>query len=373
MKHRFLRLLVPGLVIQAIMVGGGYATGRELVEFFLEQGPATALLGMTFTAAIFSLGSVIAFELARRYRAFDYRSFSRLYSGRLWVLYEFGYIATLLLVLSVISAAAGQLLAQMIGTPELPNSALFMLLVAFLVFFGSSVIERVISAWSVLFYVVYGTMFLMVVAKFGPDLRAAIASTPLRPGAALSSSLSYSGYNLAILPILMFVARNFQSRSEAVISGLLAGPLILLPGFAFLAALSAFYPGILAAPLPISVVLEQLANPVIALLVQVILLGALIKTGVGLLHGLNERVARTLSDQGRTMPSLARPAVAVASMVIAVYVAELVGIVDLIGRGYRYSSYFFLAVFVLPLLTRGLWLVSRPEPRQGAAVKQLPV
>jgi uncharacterized membrane protein YkvI len=27
------RLIVPGLVIQAVMVGGGYATGRELVEF----------------------------------------------------------------------------------------------------------------------------------------------------------------------------------------------------------------------------------------------------------------------------------------------------------------------------------------------------
>lgn len=357
---RFIRLLIPGLVIQAVLVGGGYSTGRELVEFFLVNGPATALSGMLITAVAFSLGAMISFELARRYQAFDYRSFCRAYMGRAWVLFEWGYLAILLLVLSVISSAAGKLLSEMTGTQEFLDSVLFTGSVGLIVFFGSTFIERVISAWSVIFYIVYGSMFVMVVHRFSGGLTAALATTPLSYAQALRDCASYTGYNIAVLPVLMFVARNFRTRSEALVSGALAGPLILLPGFAFLLALSAFYPAIVDAPLPVTIVLANLGSPVLTALARIVILGALLKTGVGLLHGLNERFARSFVERGAAMPRGARPAIAIGLMAAAVYLAASLGIVALIARGYRYSSYYFLAVFVVPLATRGVWLLLHP-------------
>jgi uncharacterized membrane protein YkvI len=149
-----------------------------------------------------------------------------------------------------------------------------------------------------------------------------------------------------------------------MIAGALAGPLILLPGLASLLALSAFYPDVLTAPLPITVVLERLGNPALSLCIRIVILGAFIKTGVGLLHGLNERFARAAVERGGAMPRYLRPALAVGIMILAVFVASSFGIINLIGRGYRYSSYFFLLIFFLPLMTRGLWLVVRgPAPR----------
>jgi uncharacterized membrane protein YkvI len=360
---RFTRYVIPGLVIQAVLVGGGYSTGRELVEFFLQSGPATALPAMALTAVYFSLGSMISFELARQYQAFDYRSFCRVYLGRYWVLFEWGYIAILILVLSVVSSAAGKLLAEMTGIGEFIDSVVFMVGVSIIVFFGNALIERIISIWSVIFYIIYGTLFVLVVQKFGPALGAALAMVPVHYGQALSDSISYAGYNIAILPVLIFVARNFTSRREALIAGALAGPLILLPGFAFLLTLSAFYPAILDVPLPVTVVLAKLGNPVLTSLARIVILGAFLKTGVGLIHGLNERFARSFADKGRAMPRGARPAIAVALMASAVYLATSLGIVELIGRGYRYSSYFFLAVFVVPVATKGVWLVLRPGIR----------
>ena len=85
--------VVPGLVIQAVLVGGGYATGRELVEFFVSKGPATGLAGLALTALWISGAAVVSFELARRYSAFDYRSFCRIFLGRFWILFEIGYYA----------------------------------------------------------------------------------------------------------------------------------------------------------------------------------------------------------------------------------------------------------------------------------------
>jgi uncharacterized membrane protein YkvI len=46
---RLYRYIVPGLVIQAVLVGGGYATGRELVEFFISKGPATGTAPISFS------------------------------------------------------------------------------------------------------------------------------------------------------------------------------------------------------------------------------------------------------------------------------------------------------------------------------------
>lgn len=358
---RFTRYLIPGLVIQAVLVGGGYSTGRELVEFFLLSGPATALLAMILTAAYFSAGSMVSFEIARQYRAFDYRSFCRVFLGRHWILFEWGYIAMLILVLSVVSSAAGKLLAQMTGTAEFIDSTVFMAGVAAIVFFGSTLVERIISIWSVIFYIVYGSLFVLVVHEFSHALATALAAVPVHYGRAVVDSISYSGYNIAAVPALIFVARNFASRREALIAGALAGPLILLPGFAFLLALSGLYPRILDAPLPVTVLLACLGKPVLTILVRLVLLGAFLKSGVGLLHGFNERVAASFAEHGNIMPRGARPAIAIGLMIVAVYLASSLGIVELIGRGYRYSSYFFLVIFVIPAATRGLWLILRPR------------
>ncbi len=353
------RLVVPGLVIQAVLVGGGYATGRELVEFFLSIGPASALLGMALTALLFSIGAMISFELARSARAFDYDSFMKLLLGRFRWLFEAGYIAALTLALAVVSAAASELLAELAGMPHWLSASLFMIVVAGLVFFGSTLVERVISAWSIIFYIAYGTMFVLVVSRFGDSMTAAFAAEPLRPLPALWNGLSYTAYNITLIPVLIFVARDFASRREALWAGALAGPLILFPGFAFLLTLIAFYPDIRESPLPVSYVLDQVGSPALSLTIRLVIFGALLKTGVGLLHGFNERIARAAVDRGRPLPKAARPLVAITLIVLAGYAATAIGLVDLIGTGYRYSALYFLVVLVIPLLTVGLYRLTR--------------
>ena len=51
----FQRFLLPGLAFKAVVIGGGYATGRELAEFFLPGGPWGGLLGMVLAMLVWSL------------------------------------------------------------------------------------------------------------------------------------------------------------------------------------------------------------------------------------------------------------------------------------------------------------------------------
>ena len=73
----FQRYLLPGFVFQAAVIAGGYATGRELVEFFLPAGAWGGLLGMVVSMLLWSVVLMLSFELARVGRALDYRAFFR--------------------------------------------------------------------------------------------------------------------------------------------------------------------------------------------------------------------------------------------------------------------------------------------------------
>ena len=51
-SSRFQRWILPGLAFKAVVIGGGYATGRELAEFFLPSGPWGGLAGMLLAAPV---------------------------------------------------------------------------------------------------------------------------------------------------------------------------------------------------------------------------------------------------------------------------------------------------------------------------------
>src|SRR5882672_1956998 len=101
----FQRVLLPGFAFKAVVIGGGYATGRELAEFFLPSGPWGGLAGMFLAMGIWSLSCVLTFVLARGAGLLDYRAFFKQLLGPFAVLFEFAYLLFLILLLSVFGAA----------------------------------------------------------------------------------------------------------------------------------------------------------------------------------------------------------------------------------------------------------------------------
>ena len=93
----------------------------------------------------------------------------------------------------------------------------------------------------------------------------------------------------------------------------------------------------------------------------------LVDTGVAVLHAINERVAGVYEEQRRPMPRMLRPALAVAVMVISVYAASAVGLVDLIAKGYGMLTYAFIVLLILPVLTIGVWKTRQLEPSRAAS------
>ena len=113
----FQRYLLPGFAFKAVVIGGGYATGRELAEFFLPSGPAGGVAAMLLAMVAWSAVCTLTFLFARATQSFDYRSFFRNLLGPFWVIFEIAYLLFIVLILAVFGAAAGEIGAALFGLP----------------------------------------------------------------------------------------------------------------------------------------------------------------------------------------------------------------------------------------------------------------
>ncbi|NVJ69584.1 MAG: hypothetical protein HWE08_04480 [Alphaproteobacteria bacterium] len=352
----FSRYLVPGLMFQSVVIGGGYATGRELMEFFLPAGPLGGLLGLLVSGLVFGLVLAMGFEFARVTGAYDYRTFCRELLGRGWVVFEIAFFILLLLILAVIAAASGELAAVNFGVSPVVGTVGLMGLIALLTFYGSDAIKKVLAAWSFLLYAVYAALFVFAFIQLGDQIEGAYNAKAVEDGW-LSGGILYSGYNLAVLPAILFAIRGQKSRSEAMGSGLMAGAIAVVPAMLFYTALMALYPEIGQAPVPAAILMQSLDVPILSVIFQIVIFGTFVETGTALLHSVNERIEGNFEETGKVMPRKLRPFVAVSFLIIAIVGGTWLGVIELIASGYSLLTLVFIAVLVVPLLTLGAWRV----------------
>ena len=309
MSGFFRRYLLPGFVFEAAVIGGGYATGRELVEFFLPAGPLGGLLGMAVSMLVWSAVLAVSFELARRARAYDYRSFMKLLLGRGWFLFEIAYFLLIVLILAVMGAAAGEIVHDLFGAPRLVGSLVMIASVAFVLFHSTAAIERFLSVTVGYLYLVYVVFVIWSVLAFGDRIGASLAAEPVGHRWFMAG-VTYAAYNVATVPAALFSVRHLTRTREAVVAGLLAGPLGMLPGLAFYVAMMGYYQEIGSVALPSAFLLAKLQAPWFAWAFQAAVLLTLVDTGVPILHAINERVAKVYEERQRLMPRALRPALA---------------------------------------------------------------
>ena len=358
-SSRFQRYLLPGFAFKAVVIGGGYATGRELAEFFLPSGAWGGLAAMALATAIFSLCCVVTFLFARQFGARDYVTFFKQLLGPGWVLFEGAYILFIVLILAVYGAAAGAIGTAVFGLNEVWGTLALGLAIIAIVTFGNVSVERMFAYVSYLLYAVYALFVVLAFSRFGGEIQAAFASESAIGSWAAGGTI-YAGYNLIGAVVILPVMRHLTSNRDAVIAGLLAGPMTMLPGALFFVGMVAFLPDIASATLPSDYMLQRLDLPLFHLLFQLMIFSALLESGASSVHAINERIAKAVRvRRDAELSHGMRLAISLALLLFCMFLADRFGLVALIANGYRALAYILLAVFVLPLLTFGVWRLWR--------------
>lgn len=347
---------MPAAVFQSVIVGGGYGTGREVVEFISQYGPYGGLYGLLCIALCFGVVLSVSFELARLYGIYEYRGFFKLLLGRGWITFEVLFMLTLLIVLAVTASAASSILQDTFGLNRILGIFIILLAVVILNYFGRAVVEKSMTLWALLLTTVLIIYAVITFTNSGEVIRQVFSTGEIKQGWMLRA-FQFSLYNIAIVPVILYCARDIRTRTEALSAGFFTGLMGVFPGLVFHLTFMAGYPDVIDQELPTYWMIQESGVPYLLGAYSFILFGTIVQTGVGVLQGLNERLDSWNRElRGYALSSLMHAAISGGLLLLSTALASL-GVVALVAKGYGTLAWGFLIVYIIPVLTYGVYRI----------------
>lgn len=270
---------IAGVMI-GLMVGAGFASGREIASFFLSQGKG-CFPGLLLTGVLFAFVGYGILEIIRKYKIKSYTDFLLYTMGKRFGLVMEWVSGTFLCILFFsMSAAAGATFQQAFGLPNFIG--VICLFAACVIVFhfdtaGVVVINSLLSPCMIAMGAILG------LAMVGSQVKDAFfqPSASVFPFSFFFSAILYVSYNCittiaVLIPLRKLITSKNVSLGAAAIGGLSMG----LFGLCIAWALSGAGKSVLRLEIPM-LALAQGQSKVFALLYTILLFFAIFTTAVG--------------------------------------------------------------------------------------------
>lgn len=211
----------------AWVVGSGFATGQEILQFFTSFG-----LNSYFTAALvlveFAVFGILLVDLGYEHRAVEgYDHFTHICGKKVGIFYALSVPLTLPLIMSVLLSGAGATLLESFGIPKAVGSAVMALFVLFAFLIGFEKFVRVVSFVGpviILFSLAVGSV--TTVRDFSlfstvKDATEALAQKQTSPHFLVSGLLYLTGNYLGGSAYFAKLGRGAPSKREARLGALI--------------------------------------------------------------------------------------------------------------------------------------------------------
>ncbi|MFB1427701.1 hypothetical protein ACEUE7_05290 [Micrococcus endophyticus] len=343
-------------------IGAGYASGNEILQYFVSFGLWGGTLALVIAGALFFLLSAIVLKMAQKLRTTDIHRLVNPTTSRVptWFA-DLCITASLLGTLVIMLAGAGAAVNTSFGLPTMVGSLLMAAVCVLSVLAGISGLVRVQAVVVPLIIVVAVGVAWWGLANPGApveDVASLVTSSPLINQWWMSGIL-YVAFNFQLAyAVLAPIGRDSSSSGRTLVAGAGLGAvgLVVMAG-AIMLAMAAHAHLIGRADLPM-VELAAMIGGWAALVYTVILLLAQFTTAVSCLFGGVERIA--LLSPMRRVPGWA---IAVATALAATLLSS-VGFSDLVGTVYPVLGYAGIAIIVMLIIT---WIAERTLVRRRAA------
>lgn len=340
------------------LFGGGFASGREIAEFFVSYGWYAAffpILAMGINALIF----YYAWHFSIAHKTFDYRSWAMRfyypYEKIFANLYEGVFFLTMILATAVAFATGGSTLEEVLGTPYFFNTLLIAGFIFFLTIFGANLIRNVatlITLFLVLgILMVYGSNLLTQFSSIRQVITQLESTSSL--GSALWRMILFASLQALALGALVAVADVLKDKADAkraAIAGfILNSCLISLASLTLLA----HYPGIITIPVPtIYMVRAGLGGAFTEGLISILILLGVISTGVNFVFGGVRRLVAWWPTEGGSTGQRKLSIMGSFIYVLITWSVALMGLIPLVSKGYVFLGYLGLLFLIIPIAHR---------------------
>lgn len=362
---RLKRVFLPGIILQSVLIGGGYATGREIVEYGGKFGASGWVSGIAIFLG-FSLVSILTMEASRQWNVYDYKSLLTKLAGPGWIAYEVVYLLMSILTIAVMAAAAGEILHNTLGFNKWIGISIIIAVVGFLNYKGDETIAWMETIGTIALFATYLIFSVSIFLSKG----SAISTTfrewntsflPEEPslGLLLGTGVLYVGYNLAVYPASLFTYRKLETKKQSVVAGFISGLLMTVPWFLTYFALMAYYPdaAVIAAAVPWLSMLQTF-HPAFVGVFSIVVGWTLIETATGVIHGFIQRVETESLRRGKSLQKITKAWISLGALAAALLLAQI-GIIDLVAKGYLMMAYALIVVYAVPLVLKSYKLLFR--------------
>lgn len=193
----------------------------------MGYGPVKGTLAICLiTLAAWSLVAALTYMFAVLYNKYNYKSIMQELLGPISIAYEICYIYLLVIIMAVVTSAAGEIVKTLFGWNNWVGIIGMAVAIFLLVISGSELIEKVLSAWS---FVLYGTYIVFLIMCFvnlhGMIGDAYAGQQPADVGAGwLKGGFMYVFYNMCVLLGTVYTVRhNGKNYKSAGVAGIIAG------------------------------------------------------------------------------------------------------------------------------------------------------
>ncbi len=285
------------------VVGAGFASGQEVLQFFGLLGPWGIPAVFIALAGFIFFGDIIL-EAGRQVRATSHLPVLRHATGRLTPLFDFVITFFLFGALSAMIAGAGSVLLQEFAIPWTVGAGLMALVTVVTVLFG---LRGVVAAISAVVPFLIGSVVLVSAAVLyargialqnpPPGFHPAVTRWPF-------AGVTYISYNIVMsVPVLASLGGSLKSRREAGWSALLGAAGLGLSLFLVYLTLVSSFPDVLSYEIPMAYLastIHRAGGP----FYTAVFLAEVYTTAVANLYGFAARIARETSGAFRAVTVL---------------------------------------------------------------------
>ncbi|WKA55561.1 YkvI family membrane protein [Planococcus shixiaomingii] len=326
-----MKSLQIGAAFIGVIVGAGFASGQEVLQFFTSFG-AWGIFGSLVATALFAFLGMNLTQLGSRLQTQSHQDVIYHICGKfLGTAVDFVITFFLFGVTVVMFSGAGAIFEQQFGIPSLVGNLLMAVLVIASVLLK---VEKVISLISMFTpFLLLAVIVLAVYSLANFDFAAAdfeaAAESQSAPHWLLGACL-YVSYNIAAGAAMMTVMGGSVKDEKVagrggLIGGLGLGLLILLINVSMMTQLKE----IAAVPMPTLVIANNI-SPVMGWIMSIILIGMIYNTAVGMLYAFTAPLVK---------PDTVKFKLSAGIFGAVAFASSFVGFVTLVGTVYPLMGY----------------------------------
>jgi uncharacterized membrane protein YkvI len=372
-------------------VGGGFASGNQVIQYFAKYGWTGAIYPL-ISMGLLAYVIYIMMSFAKLNGFTNYKdTFAALYPNpKMEILFEIFYIVIILAAVASAVAGAGEVMANFIGltyagtTKILCNLVIIVILIV-LSIFG---VKMVMAAATVLSVGILITTACVVGAGLGADMSSVSANYLTANGleaAAYNSNalealwrgvLVYMGFQCVSIPPMIAASTELNMKGikrASILGWLMNGVALAASGF----MLYRWYPVLSALQtagvsgftnalgIPNQTVLTVLNAKSLLVVFSLLLFCAFVSTCVTLLYTVVQRFHVYLFPKYIESEKIRSIIVGVIAILIC-FSLSMLGLSNLIKYAYGYDGYYGLIVVVLPVLIWGVPKVKKLKAEKAA-------